>query len=66
MTWQGYERDVAITGQTIEEWLARLLLWFLIGLLGPITLDRSRQCCWVRCSDDPRARARRGGAPSSR
>jgi tight adherence protein C len=34
----GYERDVAITGQTIEEWLSRLVVWFLIGLLGPITL----------------------------
>lgn len=33
-----YERDVAITGQSIEEWLSRLVVWFLIGLLGPITV----------------------------
>jgi len=35
---QTYERDLAVTGQAMEEWLAKLLLWFLIGLLGPIVL----------------------------
>jgi tight adherence protein C len=33
-----YERDLAITGQPMEEWLSRLLVWFLVGLLGPIAL----------------------------
>ena len=35
---QTYERDLAVTGQPMEEWLAKLLVWFLIGLLGPIAL----------------------------
>lgn len=35
---QTYERDLAITGQPMEEWLARTLVWFLIGLLGPVVL----------------------------
>lgn len=30
-----YERDLAVTGQSMEEWLAHLLVWFLIGLLAP-------------------------------
>lgn len=35
---QTYERDLAITGQPMEEWLAKLLVWFLVGLLGPVAL----------------------------
>jgi tight adherence protein C len=35
---QTYERDLAVTGQPTEEWLAKLLVWFLIGLLGPLVL----------------------------
>lgn len=35
---QTYERDLAITDQPMEEWLAKLLVWFLVGLLGPLAL----------------------------
>lgn len=35
---QTYERDLAVTGQPMEEWLARVLVYFLIGLLGPSAL----------------------------
>lgn len=35
---QSYERDLAITNQPMEEWLAKLLVWFLLGLLGPVAL----------------------------
>lgn len=33
-----YERDLAITGQSMQEWLAKTLVWTLIGLLSPIVL----------------------------
>jgi len=33
-----YERDLAITDQSTEEWLSKLLVWFLVGLLGPLAL----------------------------
>jgi tight adherence protein C len=35
---QTYERDLAVTGQPMETWLAKLLVWFLIGTLGPAGL----------------------------
>lgn len=33
---QSYERDLAVTGQPMEEWLAKTLVWVLIGLLAPV------------------------------
>lgn len=35
---QTYERDLAVTGQPMEEWLAKTLVWILIGLLSPVAL----------------------------
>lgn len=35
---QTYERDLAVTGQPMEEWLAKTLVWILIGLLSPLAL----------------------------
>lgn len=35
---QTYERDLAVTGQPMEEWLAKTLVWVLIGLLSPSVL----------------------------
>jgi len=33
-----FERDLTITGQSVEQWLAATLVWVLIGLLSPIAL----------------------------
>jgi tight adherence protein C len=33
-----FERDLAITGQSLEEWLTKTLLWMLTGLLAAIAL----------------------------
>jgi tight adherence protein C len=33
-----FERDLAITGRSLEEWLTKTLLWMLTGLLTPIVL----------------------------
>jgi len=33
-----FERDLAITGQSLEEWLTKTLLWMLTGLVAAIAL----------------------------